>query len=170
MYKNYKDPIKRSDYIKKYNKEWRKNNKEKAKEYSRVYMQKYREENKEKLAAYKSEWHRNNPKKYSESRANYRKTLKSKFSKYKSGAKTRGYDFELSYDDFTKLINSHCHYCGFKSDDGVGIDRINNKVGYIKTNCVSCCKDCNFFKGSRDYKFFIEKCKSISYFVVKDGG
>jgi hypothetical protein len=170
MYKNYKDPIKRSSYMKKYSKEWRENNKDKIKEYNRIYMQKYREDNKEKISLYKKSLYKNNPQKYLEysnkNRYKYIKSPKSRFSKYKYGAKSRGYNFDLDFDNFTKLLSGQCHYCGSK--ENIGIDRMDNKIGYTIKNCVSCCTECNFFKGSKEYTYFIEKCKSISYFVVNN--
>ena len=77
--------------------------------------------------------------------------------------------FDLSKEVFMKLVISNCHYCGIqplqrektKRAKNVktfyynGIDRIDNNVGYIESNCVSCCKVCNRAKRELDYDEFI---------------
>ena len=80
---------------------------------------------------------------------------------YRLGAKKRGMLFELSKETFRNLIREPCHYCGslpsskfnkpklkqsypnFKYN---GVDRIDNKRGYILDNCVTCCNTCNLAK------------------------
>ena len=79
---------------------------------------------------------------------------------YKSSAKKRKLKWRLSRNQFREIIQQNCIYCGAipsnickKSDlNGAyvysGIDRVDNSRGYIKDNCVPCCKDCNTKKGS----------------------
>lgn len=77
---------------------------------------------------------------------------------YKSSAKYRKIEFNLSKEDFTKLIFQNCYYCGIipskvhpasstRNINGRilvnGIDRINSKLGYNHENCRSCCEQCN---------------------------
>lgn len=83
------------------------------------------------------------------------------YSKYKSHAKI---DFELTEYQYDKLRKGNCVYCGRGSVDGHtnGIDRVNNDIGYILGNCVSCCGDCNFAKGSSTVEDFIAKCVMIA--------
>lgn len=79
------------------------------------------------------------------------------FSTYKNQAKRRNYLFELSLKDVEDLIYNSCYYCDVEPNNILknynntttkysGIDRIDNNVGYIKTNCVSCCRQCNTAK------------------------
>lgn len=94
------------------------------------------------------------------------------WNSYKKNAKDRNYEWQLSSEDFYKLINGPCHYCGkykvntynysykyeTKSLNYNGIDRLNNDIGYIKTNCVSCCRVCNQAKntlGEDEFKAWI---------------
>lgn len=86
------------------------------------------------------------------------------FWSYKQGALSRNLTFELSYDEFCNLTSRPCYYCGsirtiFINKDCVnkninlnnlcsGIDRIDNKMGYITNNVVPCCKICNRGKGN----------------------
>ncbi|MEI8273908.1 MAG: hypothetical protein WCG08_14935 [Paludibacter sp.] len=51
----------------------------------------------------------------------------------------------ISLIEFELIIEKACHYCGKEGPNG--IDRVNNQIGYIKENCVPCCKHCNYAKG-----------------------
>lgn len=80
--------------------------------------------------------------------------------------------WELSLEEFTKIIHSDCFYCGGKpSKDNVwnksgkrktqeeefysnGIDRINSDKGYTIDNCVPCCKICNRMKSDLSLEEF----------------
>lgn len=83
------------------------------------------------------------------------------FYNYNKNAKHKNREFDLSLEDFKKLTSSNCYYCNsipsqimkikeVKSTWGHyfynGIDRIDNEIGYTKTNVVSCCKFCNYGK------------------------
>jgi len=37
-------------------------------------------------------------------------------------------------------LASPCYYCGYPSN---GVDRIDNSIGHIMTNCIPCCHTCN---------------------------
>jgi len=84
---------------------------------------------------------------------------------YKTGAKRRGYTWELTDEQFNVLLSGNCHYCGVEPNterhgwkDSIkynGIDRKNNKLGYIEGNVVSCCKPCQYAKRDRDYGEFL---------------
>lgn len=92
---------------------------------------------------------------------------------YKSSAKARGYDFDLSEDTFKKLTSGDCFYCGDKpkkvsvklSEYGKyifnGIDRLENSLGYSETNCVTCCEDCNFLKRTLNVDKFLNLVSKI---------
>lgn len=80
-----------------------------------------------------------------------------KLNHYKTSAKRRNIDFNLNSDLFFKLITSDCIYCGSKpllknknKNHTIllnGIDRVDNNIGYIEGNVVSCCYICNKAKG-----------------------
>lgn len=119
-------------------------------------------------------WEINNNKfkkcKKCESKVEYRKNAehiiyKTMYRQYKHSAKKRGYDFNLSYDNFIKFVSQECYYCGrqpfskrevtkakrsiWHNDENIvvnGVDRINSNLGYSEENCVACCKVCNFAK------------------------
>jgi hypothetical protein len=86
-------------------------------------------------------------------------------TRYRNGAKSRGYIFELTRKDVTNLITANCHYCGAKP--GIkkrnkvtyfanGIDRMDNDTGYTKDNTVTCCSTCNTMKLTLGYNEFIQ--------------
>lgn len=97
------------------------------------------------------------------------------YNKYTNEAKRRQLSFELTFDQFLKLITSNCHYCNseprghttayrrFLDNESFthnGIDRANSNIGYIVSNCVPCCKYCNFGKydlSVNDFKNHIKK-------------
>jgi hypothetical protein len=86
------------------------------------------------------------------------------FGYYEKNAKIRGINFELNFDDFCKITQQNCFYCGATPVQGNnksrlnrpnvfngivkhnGIDRINNTLGYAVNNSVPCCKTCNYAK------------------------
>jgi hypothetical protein len=56
----------------------------------------------------------------------------------------RGLTFELSFDEYAELVSAPCTYCGGPLPEvGLGLDRLDNNVGYTRFNCVPCCHYCN---------------------------
>ena len=60
---------------------------------------------------------------------------------YKRNAKRRNIQFELTEQEFNDIRNKNCTYCGNIGPNG--IDRVDNNLGYLLTNCVPCCTVCN---------------------------
>lgn len=110
-----------------------------------------------------------------------------KFNYYKRGAIRRNLNFEISLDFFKKISCMDCFYCGeppkpfnrfleSKYDTRRtnprtilrawikvnGIDRKNNSLGYIESNCVAACKKCNLMKHVNSFDDFIEHAKKIT--------
>ena len=99
---------------------------------------------------------------------------KSRFSRYKSRAKRDGIIFKLSYEEFKKITDQSCFYCGTYSENSVkdfcGIDRVNSSKGYIKGNIVPCCNVCNMMKGIMYQQEFLDKVEEIYYNLIHDTG
>lgn len=98
------------------------------------------------------------------------------YNRYKvKQGKDRNLSFLLSKEEFKKLVLSSCFYCGqipsniitpvtkgkisdFAWKNGKftynGLDRLNNKLGYILNNCVPCCKPCNYAKNTMTFEEF----------------
>lgn len=86
---------------------------------------------------------------------------------YKCRAKRKGYDWNLTEEQFENLVSGECHYCGDipankacrVGSNGAfiynGIDRLDNSKGYECDNVVSCCKICNFAKNDMNYGEFM---------------
>lgn len=78
--------------------------------------------------------------------------------------------FQLSEHKFGELILGNCSYCGAKPAIRMhvggrlrnGIDRINNSVGYVDSNCVTCCPTCNKMKGTLAKDEFLIHTKKIA--------
>jgi hypothetical protein len=77
-----------------------------------------------------------------------RKSTGGNLAAYKTGASTRKYGFEISDEQADALFRSACHYCGYQPFQRFnGIDRVDNKLGYVAGNVVACCAWCNRAKG-----------------------
>jgi hypothetical protein len=86
-------------------------------------------------------------------------------------AKQRGKTWNLSPEVAFKLITSECLYCGYVPSwptSRVGIDRVDNSIGYTEDNCVSCCFTCNSAKGEKSVEEFIAWIKLIHLRLIKD--
>lgn len=97
-----------------------------------------------------------------------RKTLRSKqeryfrykYTAYCRSARYRNILFNLSLEQFIIVFVKPCFYCGnFNSN---GVDRYNNKIGYITENIVPCCTFCNRAKNNWMAEFFIQQCLKIA--------
>jgi hypothetical protein len=99
---------------------------------------------------------------YKENHKSYSRTPKGKYRKYVEQAKKKGVPFELSLECLIEAFwDKPCFYCGDQVDL-VGIDRIDNSLGYSLTNTVSCCSMCNFMKNKKDQSKFIGQCRKIA--------
>jgi hypothetical protein len=95
------------------------------------------------------------------------------FSHLKRSAKSRGFEFSLSFKTFIKLSESPCTYCGalpyhkqYVNKNGDiwvhgGIDRIDSKRGYVNGNCAPCCEICNIMKAKLTQKGFYDHVEKI---------
>lgn len=92
---------------------------------------------------------------------------------YRSGARQRGIEWNLSEKEFKSLIKGNCYYCGempsrhqsvsYRNDYELvnGIDRIDSSEGYSKNNCVPCCNTCNLMKNTLPKEVFLNKVSQI---------
>ena len=92
-------------------------------------------------------------------------------SNYKRRAKRRGYEYNLTENQFINLTQKDCYYCGAKpsninkkkncNGDYIynGLDRVDNDKGYTMDNVVPCCRNCNRAKYKMTLQEFQEKRK-----------
>lgn len=103
------------------------------------------------------------------------------FHQYWIKAKKRGLAFRLSKKIFRKITSSDCFYCGivpltsmevdrkFNGDYLYnGIDRIDNKKGYVLGNVVPCCGMCNRAKYTMGYEKFMTWLKRLQSHPLKN--
>lgn len=96
------------------------------------------------------------------------------YSGYKRDSRRRSLVFSLSLNDFYEISQKLCYYCGEKPTkkqrkdlrcygDFIynGIDRFNNSIGYVKSNCVPCCFVCNRLKHNMEFGDFKDKIFQI---------
>jgi len=93
---------------------------------------------------------------------------------YKQAARRRGHAWGLSDSEFDAITASNCAYCGQPpsnvskpSRNGLfvfsGIDRIDNRRGYLADNVVPCCSVCNHAKhdmSAEDFTAWIRRLAS----------
>jgi hypothetical protein len=101
------------------------------------------------------------------------KSRRSLFAKLQRRTKARGLIWELTEDQFSYLTQGSCHYCGIRESSSYatgsclpykynGIDRVDNKIGYVITNVVPCCGMCNMLKSTFGATEFIEQAQRIA--------
>lgn len=85
------------------------------------------------------------------SHGHYKKTY---YAIAKNGAKKRKLEWHLTFEQYDELTNQPCYYCG--TTEAIGIDRIDNQVGYLAENSRPCCGTCNRAKHTTGEEEFIE--------------
>lgn len=59
--------------------------------------------------------------------------------------KKKGFANDLSHSFVAEAISSPCTYCE-STGNKMTVDRIDNSIGHIQSNCVPCCLRCNYIK------------------------
>jgi len=100
------------------------------------------------------------------------------FSKYKRRARDNKLEFTITRKHFQEKVIQNCYYCGTppserfqksnlnKRMNGTlfanGLDRVDNKLGYVLENVVTCCTPCNKTKTGYSKDFFINHAHKIT--------
>ena len=149
------------------NSDWRSKNLEHARKLSREWHHKnrdrslingrrWRERNPEKYKKAIDAWNKKNP----EWRKKYYRRVGVILKDYKRSAKKRNIKWEMVDKEFFEFWNKSCYYCG-KQIETIGLDRVDNSAGYIKSNVVPCCTKCNRAKDTMLQKEFLDMVRSI---------
>jgi hypothetical protein len=94
------------------------------------------------------------------------------FKRIRSDARIGGREFALELLWFVEKCHEPCHYCGRTDTNSTtvpsktnvplikdfrynGLDRLDNSIGYVPSNCVPCCFVCNRAKQSMPYSDFV---------------
>jgi len=98
-------------------------------------------------------------------------------SQYRICAARRGLTWALSDDTVAELTKRNCNYCNGmpaqvrspKRTPWVynGIDRVDNSLGYIDGNVVTCCSTCNYMKRRMGVEAFIAHITAIYEYSVR---
>lgn len=84
------------------------------------------------------------------------------FNSYKYNAVKRNIIFNISEEEYSNIVKTDCYLCGkTNSKKIIGIDRVDNNIGYELYNCKSCCKYCNYMKNKRELSKFLEHVQKI---------
>ena len=83
------------------------------------------------------------------------------FYRYRKGAHKRGISFDLSYQQFLFFWQQSCFYCG-DDIETIGLDRVDNSIGYSEANVVPCCYRCNVMKQTDSVEEFVARCQRIA--------
>ena len=101
---------------------------------------------------------------------------------YKQRAKYSNIPWDITSKEAIELFQANCKYCGIeptntynaymtkegkRSSQNIervdsawikfnGIDRVDNTLGYLLSNCNSCCKTCNLAKHAMNYQDFLQ--------------
>ena len=75
-------------------------------------------------------------------------TPENKFNIYRRSAGRRGFDFELTFEEFIEFWQYPCEYCGSE----IGTIRVDNSQGYSPENIVPCCTTCNKMKMAINFR------------------
>lgn len=147
-------------------KEWKEENYDKCAMAWMNYRERQINENQEeylrKCADNQKHWRELNPEKMLVQNETNKNSSPHQYQIYVQDANKKNVEFSLTYEDFQGITTNPCNYCNEKHDRGFqGIDRIDQTVGYIRGNCVPCCKMCNYMKGSLHKNVFLKRVEHI---------
>lgn len=116
-------------------------------------------------------WRENNSEKVFVNNTKKRESIDLQYNIYKRSADQRNIEFCLSYPLYESIVSSPCVYCNEVQERGFnGIDRVDSTVGYVESNCQSCCQMCNYMKGCCSVDYFLKKIEHILTFQGKADG
>ena len=95
----------------------------------------------------------------------YAQRPKGRYITYRSNAVQTGRCMELTFEQFAKIIEMECFYCGETKSNGV--DRVENDEGYTLKNSVACCRTCNWFKNKMGVYAFINHANKITDYLKR---
>jgi len=86
----------------------------------------------------------------------WRHGVRGRFNIAKGSAKIRGIAWNLSFEEYSKLVSCKCTYCGGALPScGGGLDRLDRRKSYIIGNVAPCCSACNKKKGYLEFAGFV---------------
>jgi hypothetical protein len=113
----------------------------------------------------------NNDPKSNSHKGYYKGVLRASFAhKYKTGAETRGIEFNVSFDYLADLLIEQDFECALSGEsldamelnNNASLDRIDSSLGYIEGNVQWVTSEVNMMKQSYSQARFIEVCKAVA--------
>lgn len=135
----------------------------------REYRRKWAAANPDKARARNATCQRNRRKHIDEAHEDPNKPASVKFLEgrailsYRSNAKARKLEFNLTVDQAKWFMHQRCHYCGKEPSPLNGIDRKDNDRHYSCDNCVPACSWCNLAKNVHGYDEWMEHLETIAW-------
>ena len=92
---------------------------------------------------------------------------------YQRTSENKNMLFDISKEEAKNLFLDNCFYCGALPKQTIrtrkdlspfiynGIDRLNNDLGYLRSNVVTCCKRCNIAKNNMKLEDFLDLISNI---------
>lgn len=72
-----------------------------------------------------------------------------KWKSYNARSIKKNIEFTLSEDTFFIALHTQCYICGKSGvHNELGLDRMDNNIGYVEGNIAPCCWDCNRAKSN----------------------
>lgn len=71
-----------------------------------------------------------------------------KYYDYRHNSNKRSREFALTFDQFMTFWQKPCRYCT-EAIPTIGLDRLDNTKGYLLTNIVPCCSECNRIRSNK---------------------
>jgi len=86
------------------------------------------------------------------------------YKRYQYTAFKRELEFAITEDQFQILTSQACAYCAKRNSTTHrnGVDRIDSAVGYVLSNCVPCCSECNVMKKTMSSSEFRAACAAVA--------
>lgn len=107
------------------------------------------------------EWNSEHRERRREIQRKYASKPENRYKKYKRSASERGFQWELTRDQFMKHWQKPCVHCG-GTIETIGLDRIDSKLPYREDNVEPCCSVCNRLKSdmnTTDWYAHMEKIR-----------
>lgn len=96
-------------------------------------------------------------------RSDLERRLVRKYNHVRVSALRRQILFSIEREKFVIITKQNCYYCDSYSTiiNPNGLDRVDNSLGYIESNVVSCCKQCNFGKNEFSHDEYLSHCEKV---------
>lgn len=92
----------------------------------------------------------------------YSRTPRRRFNQTRDNCRRNKMQFLLTLEEFIFFCEQPCFYCKSVIDaTGAGLDRVDNTIGYVITNVVTCCFTCNRMKATQTFDMFLNQVRTV---------